>query len=81
MTAPITSADSASVAGIEPELTALEHGVSSLITHVKTLRGANESLRRDLAAAESRNHALSGRVAEAKRRLDLLLARMPEPAE
>jgi hypothetical protein len=45
------------------------------------LRAANEALRRGLTAAETRNQALSERVAEAKRRLDALVARLPEPAE
>ena len=64
-----------------PELAALEQRLASLIAHAKVLRATNETLRRDLAAAEARNQALSERVAEAKRRLDALLARLPEPAE
>ena len=55
--------------------------LASLIAHTRALRAANESLRRDLAAANARNQALAERVAEAKRRLDALLARLPEPAE
>jgi hypothetical protein len=49
--------------------------------YAKGLRAANEALRRGLTAAETRNQALSERVAEAKRRLDALVARLPEPAE
>jgi outer membrane murein-binding lipoprotein Lpp len=64
-----------------PEVAALEQKLGMLIAHVKVLRATNENLRRDLAAAESRNQALSERVAEAKRRLDSLVARLPEPTE
>jgi cell division protein ZapB len=66
---------------IEPELAALEQRLGLLIAHAKVLRATNENLRRDLAAAEARNQALSERVAEAKRRIDVLVARLPEPAE
>jgi hypothetical protein len=45
------------------------------------LRATNDNLRRDLDTAEARNQALSERVAEAKRRLDALVARLPEPAQ
>jgi hypothetical protein len=66
---------------IEPELAALERKQASLIAHTRALRAANEALRQDLAGANARNHALAGRVAEAKQGLDALLARLPEPAE
>jgi cell division protein FtsB len=65
---------------IEPELAALEQRLGLLIAHAKVLRATNDNLRRDLAAAEARNQALSERVAEAKRRIDALVARLPEPA-
>ena len=81
MIAPTTPAASAPGADIEPELAALEQRLGMLIAHVKVLRATNDNLRRDLAVAEKRNQALSERVAEAKRRLDALLARLPEPAE
>ena len=81
MTVPTTTADPASGTAIEQDLTALEHRLSSLIAHAKALRAANETLRHDLTAAETRNQALSERIGEAKRRLDSLLARLPEPAE
>ena len=81
MNVPTTPAASAPDAAIEPELAALEQRLGLLISHVKVLRATNDNLRRDLAAAEERNQALSERVAEAKRRLDALLARLPEPAE
>ena len=52
-----------------------------LIAHAKVLRATNDNLRRDLAAAEARNQVLSERVAEAKRRLDALVARLPESTQ
>ena len=80
MVAPNTPA--ASTDGvIDSELGALEQRLGLLIAHAKILRATNENLRRDLAAAEARNQALSERVAEAKRRLDLLVSRLPESAE
>jgi len=81
MNAPATPASAATADDIEPELVALEQRLGLLVSHVKVLRATNDNLRRDLAAAEAHNQALSERVAEAKRRLDVLLARMPEPAE
>lgn len=66
---------------IESELAALEQRLGLLIAHAKVLRATNDNLRRDLAAAEARNQVLSERVAEAKRRLDSLVARLPESAE
>jgi cell division protein FtsB len=80
MSAPNTAA-SATLGGIDSELAALEQRLGLLIAHAKILRATNDNLRRDLAAAEARNQALSERVAEAKRRLDLLVARLPESAE
>jgi len=81
MNASTTPAAPAAGADIEPEFAALEQRLGLLVSHVKVLRATNDNLRRDLAAAEAHNQALSERVAEAKRRLDALLARMPEPAE
>jgi cell division protein FtsB len=79
MSAPNTSA-SATNGVMDSELAALEQRLGLLIAHAKILRATNDNLRRDLAAAEARNQALSERVAEAKRRLDLLVARLPESA-
>jgi len=81
MIPPTTPADAAASAAIDTELAALEQRLGALIAYAKGLRAANEALRRGLTAAESRNQALSERVAEAKRRLDALVARLPEPAE
>jgi regulator of replication initiation timing len=81
MSPPNTHAAAAAVDADLPEVAALEQKLGMLIAHVKVLRATNENLRRDLAAAEARNQALSERVAEAKRRLDSLVARLPEPTE
>lgn len=66
---------------VDAELAELERKLAVLIAHTGALRAANEALRRDVAAANARNHVLAERVAEAKRRLDSLLARFPETAE
>ena len=66
---------------IDSDLAVLEQRLAALLAYAKGLRAANEALRRGLTAAETRNQALSERVAEAKRRLDALVARLPEPAE
>jgi hypothetical protein len=81
MISPTTPSDAAAGPAIDPELAALEQRLGALIAYAKGLRAANEALRRGLTVAESRNQALSERVAEAKRRLDALVARLPEPAE
>ena len=80
MIAPTKTADMTDGV-IESDLAALEQRLGLLIAHAKVLRATNDNLRRDLAAAEARNQILSERVAEAKRRLDLLVARLPESAE
>ena len=81
MTSKSPPADSAPGATIDADLAALEQRLASLLAYARALRAANEALRRGLTAAESRNQALSERVAEAKRRLDALVGRLPEPAE
>jgi cell division protein FtsB len=80
MSAP-TAPAAASSGIVETELAALEQRLNLLIAHAKVLRATNDNLRRDLAAAEARNQVLSERVAEAKRRLDALVARLPESAQ
>ncbi len=66
---------------IERDLAALERKLATLVTHTRALRAANETLRRDLAAAYDRNRALSARVSAATERIEALLARLPESAE
>jgi cell division protein ZapB len=68
-------------ATLENDLAALERKLAALINHTRTLRAANESLRRELASAQMRNRGLSERVVEAKARIDALLARLPEEAQ
>ena len=73
--------DATNDGAIEPELAALEQRLGLLIAHATVLRATNDNLRRDLAAAEARNQVLSERVAEAKRRLDALVSRLPESTQ
>ncbi len=80
MNTAIKSGPSAGMA-LEQDLSALEQRQASLIAHTRALRAANESLRRELAAANARNRSSVERVAEATRRLDALLAQLPEAAE
>lgn len=68
-------------ASLEDEVAVLERKLAALISHTRGLRAANEALRRELAAAQSRNRALAERVIEAKARLDALMAKLPEGAE
>ena len=72
------SFEPASDSTLDAELAALEQRVTALVAHATALRAANEALRRDLASAQATNHALADRVDEATRRLDALLARLPE---
>ena len=81
MTPPTTPAEPASETTLDADLAALEARLATLLTYSKALRAANEALRRGLTAAEARNQDLSERAAEAKRRLDALVARLPEPTE
>jgi chromosome segregation ATPase len=62
---------------VDKDLSELERKLSTLLAHTRALRAANESLRRDLAAAHERNRELSTRVQQAGARLDALIARMP----
>lgn len=66
---------------LEQDLSALEQRQATLIAHTRALRAANESLRHELAAANARNKLSVERAAEATRRLDALLAQLPEAAE
>ena len=66
---------------LERDLARLEERLSAFVTHTRTLRAANESLRRDLAAANEKSHALAERIEVAAGRLDALLARLPETSE
>jgi len=66
---------------LERELVALERKLATLVNHTRALRAANDTLRRDLAAAYDKNRALQERVNAATDRVDALLARLPEAAE
>ena len=81
MISPVDPPEPDPAGTVELDLAALEQRLAALLVYAKGLRAANEALRRGLTAAETRNQALSERVAEAKRRLDALVARLPETAE
>lgn len=62
---------------MDNDLALLEQKLATLIAHTRALRAANESLRRDLAAAVERNREMTIKVQQAGARLDALIARMP----
>ncbi|MCC7328276.1 MAG: hypothetical protein IT521_15885 [Burkholderiales bacterium] len=62
---------------MEPDLSQLEQKLATLIAHTRALRAANESLRRDLAAATERNREMAIKTQQAGIRLDALIARIP----
>ena len=62
---------------MDNDLALLEQKLATLIAPTRALRAANESLRRDLAAAQERNREMTIRAQQASARLDALIARMP----
>ena len=78
MTQPYATATESAV---DRDLVALERNLATLVAHTRALRAANETLRRDLAAAYEKNRALASRVAAASERVDALLASLPDAAE
>jgi len=62
---------------MDSDLALLEQKLATLIAHTRALRAANESLRRDLAAAVERNREMNVKMQQASTRLDALIARMP----
>jgi cell division protein ZapB len=62
---------------MDQDLAALEEKLSALIAHTRALRAANESLRRELAAAHERQRQMMLRMEQASARVDALIARMP----
>jgi hypothetical protein len=62
---------------MDNDLALLEQKLATLIAHTRALRAANESLRRDLAAATEHNREMTIKVQQAGARLDALIARMP----
>jgi regulator of replication initiation timing len=62
---------------MDHELAALEQKVTTLVAHTRALRAANESLRKELAAAHERQRQLTLRMEQASARVDALLARLP----
>jgi len=63
---------------MEGDLAALEQKLMTLIAHTRALRAANESLRKELAAAHERQRQLTSRMEQASARVDALLARIAE---
>lgn len=62
---------------MENDLKQLEQKLATLLAHTRALRVANESLRRELAAANERNREMTARLQQAGARLDALIVRMP----
>jgi uncharacterized protein (TIGR02449 family) len=62
---------------MDHDLAALEQKLAALIAHTRALRAANESLRRDLAAAHDRQRQLTLRMEQAGTRVEALIARIP----
>jgi chromosome segregation ATPase len=62
---------------MDSELATLEQKLLGLVAHTRALRAANESLRKELAAAHERQRQLSLRMEQASARVDALLARLP----
>ena len=62
---------------MDQDLATLEQKLTSLIAHTRALRAANESLRRELAAAHERQRQMMMRMEQASARVDALIARMP----
>jgi chromosome segregation ATPase len=64
-------------ASLDLELASLERKFATLASHVRALRAANAELARELASANTQSHQQAERLAEARQRLDALLARLP----
>ncbi len=62
---------------MDQDLVALEEKLSALIAHTRSLRSANEALRRELAASHDRQRQLASRMEQAGARVDALIARIP----
>jgi len=77
MTPPNASPAPAPDASLDVELASLERKFATLAAHVRALRAANAELARELAAANTHGHQQAERLAEARRRLDALLVRLP----
>ena len=65
-------------ARMDNDLAVLEQKLTTLLAHTRALRAANESLRKELAAAHERQRQLTARMEQASARVDALLARIPE---
>jgi cell division protein ZapB len=63
---------------MDAELKSLEGKINQFVALCQRLRTDNHQLRQQLAAAQNENKQLLEKVANAKTRLETLLAQMPE---
>ncbi|MBI4189973.1 MAG: hypothetical protein HY525_05485 [Betaproteobacteria bacterium] len=63
---------------MDAELKSLEEKVNQFVTLCQRLRADNHQLRQQLASAQNENKQLSGKIGDAKTRLETLLTQIPE---
>lgn len=63
---------------MDAELQSLEEKINQFVALCKKLRNENHELRQQIAAAQSDNKQLTEKIADAKSRLEALLAQIPE---
>jgi cell division protein ZapB len=63
---------------MEAELDVLEAKLNQLVQLCQRLRTDNSDLRQQLVAAQNQNKQLTEKIEGARRRLEVLLSRMPE---
>ena len=66
---------------METELKALEARITLLAQSATRLRAENQQLRQDLLAAQAHSRLLEERITAASKRLETLVARLPEASE
>ena len=64
--------------GVDAELTSLENKIGQFVALCQRLRAENHQLRQQLASVQNENKQLSGKIADAKTRLETLLTQVPE---
>ena len=65
---------------MDAQLKSLEDKINQFVALSQRLRANNHQLRQQLAAAQSENKELLGKIADAKIRLETLLGQIPEDA-
>jgi len=63
---------------VDAELKSLEIKVESFVALCHRLRADNHQLRQQLVLAQNENKQLAEKIADAKSRLEILLAQIPE---